>query len=394
MIKERLSSCIKLTFSLSIFMLIFFPKILLPIRLVFLLTTVLLSLLYLRTWRIPKQYFILFLVNYSVCVLGFVKGLLNSNVALDAMWHYYLIFPLIFLYASGFVNQSNIGYFIKKVFEPIAFYFLIFIFLIQSIYLIDITAIPKIFYEFNSISIGSLENKFGFSHPSSIYILLSFSYFLFKILFMSLGNSKDGFKVTLFCVIISFLLICMSGRKTFLLIVVLFSFLAVIIWSYNIPKFGSVIVSMQILLLIPLSFFLLSFVFNALSDLDVLVRGEQFYALLNYISLAPFFGHGIGVYVPLSYRSSVNYEWWVLYQMVEFGLIGFSTIFFSLIFITISLGKAYRLNMPNISLYYLPMLYGIISIFISSMTNPYLGKFDASWMLFFPFLMLISLRRA
>jgi hypothetical protein len=384
----------KLIIVLSIYLMFFFPLTLSIFRYTLLFTIFCVSFMYLGRWRISIQYLSLFLASYLVCLFGVSMGLINANKALNSMWYYYMIYPVIYLYIAGLVTRAHVVYFIRHIFEPAAIAISLFLFVIYALYFFEMDFFSKAFYKFNSISLGSEGSKIGLGHPSMIFILLSFGYFIFRVTLVSLKESKEGLRMALIGLFISFVLLAISGRRAFQLILPILLMFSIVFWVFKSHKFSFASILIFLFSFSGVSFVLLyNWVDTNWVGLNDPVRGEQLFALLNYISLSPFFGHGVGMHVPLSYRSSTGYEWWVLYQIVEFGILGFLIILGSFVFIAkeIMRKSCYFLDTREA---YVPMLFGIFGVLISSFTNPYLGKFDTFWILLFPFLMLVTLKKS
>lgn len=125
------------------------------------------------------------------------------------------------------------------------------------------------------------------------------------------------------------------------------------------------------------------------------VRRVQLDALMSGIAERPFFGTGLGVAASYIRDPLAPWGYELSYVALAFhtGLLGF-VFFASGIVWTFWTGIRIARFAPDLQPLIIPILTGEASFLIASASNPYLGKFDYIWVVFFPLIAINLYRRA
>ena len=252
--------------------------------------------------------------------------------------------------------------------------------------------------------------------------IFGFGYFFSRV--YSFGNSlilqkSEKIKNIIFLTF-SFLILINSGRTGFWvasICTILFTLIVTPIFKISklYPKPSSKL-KILFLLIIPLALVIilkdpniylkLETFFNRfsesfnLTDASNISGYKRYYDAVRLIAAwknSPLFGNGIGFSIndgTVISPQPIAYESQYLQILTTFGIFGFSLfsiyIFWiikkSIVFSSINIYNSYRL---------MPLISGMFSLLVANSTNPYLGKFDFFWVIFFPlaYINLISLQK-
>lgn len=211
--------------------------------------------------------------------------------------------------------------------------------------------------------------------------------------------------------VLGIILVMLSGRRALLLVVALAPVIAIILRQFT--PFGLRVKNRKIiisaltggtLLFIVLVIYLqkiYGFSISALydtfktgfdfkGDINAMTRSEQFFALIDGWLGNPIFGSGHGGALKDLQRSEQfpwAYELSYVALLFHTGIVGFTIYFCGILWIVINGIKMIRIG-DTIGQYMLPILVGTICFLIANATNPYLGKYDYIWVVFFPVLLI------
>jgi hypothetical protein len=357
--------------SFFLFIIFTFPRALSELKIILLFFLISLTIIYKKNRKIKISvtnflfYFILFLVPLLV-------GIINANDLNLILQSFKLAFffpVLIYLSLISFNNDN-----LFQILEQTVYWSLIISFIINiSTFLFFIGYFPinlnAIFYPGEDIiGINS-----GYVH----IINSSFSYWIFTIpIYFCIKKDQTRFDFILLFLL--FILAFLSGRRILLL-----PFIFVSYFMLNKIK--------NFLILILFLFVLIkSNVLNSYIDLDTViqrfidaiystgdseVRGDQRTYFIKYISESPYFGYGLGAFMPDFLRNETfktayenTYDYLIFERGIFFG-------FLTLLYFVWLLLKVYKNKLINEGVN--PIFFASICLLIASFTNPYwLSSFD------------------
>ena len=356
---------------LFLFLVFTFPRVLSDIKIVILCILLLISFL---SFNILKEKISLkvilfyFLIIFFPLVIGFSRGN-EYNLILQSfkIAFFYPILVYVMLISFGKEDVSSNLYFA-------AWFSLIISFIINlSTFLFYIGFFPL---NLNAIFYPN-EDLIGLNSGYVHIINSSFSYWIFTIPILYCTKRYKS-KWDYFLLIIVFVLSILSGRR---ILVLPFFFVA----FFELRNFTKLLgISMIIFILFSTDFVSSMLDFNIiierfnsaiLSTGDSQVRGDQQIYFYKYIKANPFFGYGLGSYMPDFLRNDVfktayenTYDYLIFERGVIFGLL--TILYFIWLFY-----KVYINNSLSIVKY--SLIFGSVSLLLASFTNPYwLSSFD------------------
>lgn len=127
-------------------------------------------------------------------------------------------------------------------------------------------------------------------------------------------------------------------------------------------------------------------------EISARVRGEQFRALLQDWSNSPLLGFGHGAAAKGSLRGAAYGQPWA-YELTYVALLFHTGIIGILLYASaltwvIFMGMKVMRSGEGDWLYMPPVLVGVVCFLIANATNPFLEKFDALWVVFFPVILI------
>ena len=224
-----------------------------------------------------------------------------------------------------------------------------------------------------------------------------------------INNKKSDFlgfkKSSIFLsMVISSIMVVLSGRRILLVIVALLPFIIIFIVRLMNKELRSFVYK-KILKALPyaiITFLLIGIslqvhfnwnyedykqrVVSSFTKSTQTERTTQFKALMEGFYDKPFIGTGFGQGVEGSVRSDTkpwSYELTYVLYLYNTGIIGFIYFVLCLLWIIYELIKisSYEKDNENLAL---PLLVGYISFLLATASNPYLGSYDFMWIIFLP----------
>ena len=221
------------------------------------------------------------------------------------------------------------------------------------------------------------EDRIGFNDGFVHMVNSSFSYWIYTIPLLYLNSMKKT-KILYGILLLTFVLAVFSGRRILML-----PYLLLLIYYFKSIK-GITIVFLSsafiYILLDNFSFFDFQVIYDRFTDAmagrgDSEARSEQHEYFWKYIGEKPFFGHGLGSYMPNYLRSDsfkTAYENTFDYLLFERGFIGVFLLFLYIgkMFINVYVfGKNVKMHIP--------ILAATGTLILASYTNPYwMSSFD------------------
>jgi hypothetical protein len=269
-------------------------------------------------------------------------------------------------------------------------------------FFVDLSLDPRaVFYE------GYV--RYNLNNISSLFFLVPFylHYYLLRL------NQSKSELIDFLIIIFSFVLCILTGRKGLILVVILTPVLISLVELFYDTKLSVIeifkkntYISIFIFIIIFISiisffkidnlieYIISGFDFRGTDNVDAMVRGEQFTALIdgwingNFIIGA---GNGSNVDYIRSEEQPWAYELSYVYMLFSVGVFGM--LFYISWFITgLFLLKNEILNHKTKDSMVMPIITGIIGLLIGNISNPYIMKFDYLWIIFLPFFLAGSLK--
>lgn len=299
-------------------------------------------------------YFIILIIIFSL------YGFINSTGDLKNNIEVYLIMPFFYSWLVLFHDSKIQSYFISNV-------------LISVIVTVSLMFLFQ-YLDLNHFQVNSIAGttvRYSFNSETKEFSFPLFNVLPFTLSFIIVFFGKDKkFKITLF--LLALLISYFTGRKGVFLGV---SLTGILILFENLN-----FIFKSIIFLILFSFGVF-FVINTFSvtELDY-HRYFQLKSLFDMWQQNILFGHGLGAHTDLirNIQKPSSYELFYLSLLNQIGLIG-------LLALTIYFKKFVLFKTKD--LFIKSIQYGIISVLISSITNPYFDRFDFLFLIFIPLLL-------
>lgn len=354
---------------------------------------------------INKSILFIAIINIFNSLLFTLIGVLNSAPGALKVSSVYVFWPIIFLYFIGYNNKlSNLIPFINIIFYSC----------LVSIILIILFIVNEFFFTpfHNAITLISKAQDYqsgffgGFIqlHTGNLTTVFYTFIFIFTIYFIpkNLNSYSKVRGLFLPTIILSIILLLISGRRAFWLICIvspfiIIFFLRLVKIKIHLSKF--ILPTILVFSLIAISFSILSldkkfildrlessFEFNNPDAISNYLRKEQSDALIHGWLDSPILGHGLGATAKGSIRDpnapwSYELSYWAL--LFQTGILGFLIYLFSVIWIFIKSILVMKKNQSTIYLL-IPQLVALFCFLIVNASNPYLAKFDYLWTLYLP----------
>lgn len=327
-----------------------------------------------------------------------VVGILNgvSAIYVYENFNLYVSYPILLGLIASSIRVSEIKYLMNilvVVSSVVAYVILLIVYM-------EFNGLEVPFFGENNVaSIGYFDGYTRFSYK--IIDTLNFiSPFLIS--YYYLAYSRSGKSIYLLQLTIVLFITLISGRKTLWLILI-FNILLLLIFHRKRNRSVLIMLSIPIFLIFGyvlnietlLDLFIAGLDFGGNSDVGATIRGEQTVALLNGLIDAPLFGHGIGSsaiqYGSIrDFEAPYAYELSYLYNLFQFGIVGFILYLFGPVYINYKL-FIYARNMKNYR--FLALFYGLLGFYVSISSNPWLTKFDFMYIIFIPFSLVLACMR-
>lgn len=363
-------------------------------------------------WKINKGVLFIGVGCITASLLFMNYGLLNNAPGAVAVGTVYVLWPLLFMFFMGVLNNSaDFQPFIKTIILGVACSSAMGVLLVaSSLGLIELNL--EAAFEFQGASVGIYDSTFEYQLYNLTTIMYGFGFLLALLVFPENRNSLNKFWYSL--VQVTLLLACiamfLSGRRAFWIVaaispLVIYS-LSMLAGLGNPFKFKKSIYLIAFLLLISLMAIvmfginfggifdnvILGFEFNDSSNESAVLRKEQFIALLSGWLESPFIGLGHGSFTPTSIRDTENqwaYELSYMALLFQVGILGLLVYASALAWLYVKSIRIIRIRPETASLL-LPPLVGLTGFLVANATNPYLAKFDYLWTIFLPVAILNS----
>jgi hypothetical protein len=358
-------------FVLLIFLTLVFtiPRAYSGIKLLFILICIFLIIANL-SFNKPNAKFLL----YALLIIApsiLVAMSLNNDVYLSInSFKLYYIFP-IFLYLI-FLHFEREYFF--KILIHASFLSLVFSFIINSSTILHFLGLFPLNLNY---FFYPEEDRIGFNDGFVHMVNSSFSYWIYTIPLLFVNGIRKS-KIRYGFLFLTFVLAIFSGRR-----IIILPYLLVLIYNFKSIRGIAFLVFSSFLiyfLLVNFEFFNLDIMLDRFIDAvagrgDSEARSEQHEYFWKYIGEKPFFGHGLGSFMPNYLRSEsfkTAYENTFDYLLFERGFIGVCLLFLFLSKLFINV----YVNSKNLS-EHVPILTATGALLLASYTNPYwLSSFD------------------
>ncbi len=402
----------ELIFSTLLLSMIILPTVYKEIKivmLILLLMTILMIFFYQKKLFLNKDIFIFFCITIFSGLFFMLIGLLHETPGATSVVTVMVVWPLLWmLFISSFKRKDIINS-INKVFIFSTYFIVLYtIFFILAM----LNIVPESLF-FNLYP----SEKMGFSFYDGVIetSLLVFASLLFLVpyLIASTFFDKKISKLKYIFILLSLIVLVLSGRRA-LVVVVLFSFFSIFLFSFFIKTqetrmifkknkkyftylFLIIIGLISVAILFSdldvnniLERFMSGFDFkNSISD-GAYERYIQFNALLDGWSHYPLLGNGFGAVTDVIRSDETPWAYELSYVALLFqtGIVGVLIYGSATLWIVWQLIKIIQSeNLFFIQIAF-PILVGMTSFLIGNATNPYLGKFDFMWVIFIPVLII------
>lgn len=397
-----------------VFMALFVPTTYVPIKALFLALSCLIAVVGLLQNKLflNKESFYSVFVITTVALFYSLWGVYNSAPGAVRILTVYYLWPWVYLLLSIYLTSEEA---LESLFKVMVLA-LLFVVFYSFLYLGHAAGIVPGFLYFEldqgqSIGFYSGYVEYNLYSISSLLFLvpLAIYYFYMKI---KIYDSKNIFAWVLL-ILLSLLLVFLTGRRAVLLIFMLVPFLMLFSGLMfggieNItPKMRKLYTSPSSYLLVAIMFavsfvlfdkagislekiwLMLSDGFNFESGKSTYERTLQFHSLINaWLNGSVLFGAGNGsaTDVVRSVEFSWAYELTYVYLLFSTGIVGI--LFYCAWFAYGLLRLRNELQIrPDLKIYVLPMVTGVFGLAIGAASNPYFGKFDYLWIIMLPHLL-------
>ena len=358
-----------------------------------------------KTNNISKSVAVLFLINLISSFLFFLIGVFNNGPGAFRTTTVYIFWPFLYFYFIAFgvsfkliENTKNIiliGGLISSL--------LILLFICNTIY--PISSIITILGDFLDFKSNFLYD--GFSQVQSTNLTTVFYTLIFSMSILMMPkhfrlNINNPLLLTTF--ILSLIIIIISGRRAFWLVLLLTPFITLLLFyiigiSFN---YKFLFITLIILFLTITIYTFYNFNFDVLksqfetlfdfNDPNAGVGGSNYTRKLQYDELifawkqSPLFGKGFGTVAGSIIRDDNQtwaYELTYLALLFHTGILGIVIYTSSILWIIINSIFIMKRNIDSIIILF-PLIVGLISFLLINSSNPYLDKFDFLWVIFLP----------
>lgn len=356
-----------------------------------------------RKLYMNKTIWIFWCLNFFVCVVAFIIGIIKGNPGAFRVTTVALVWPVLYLYFMMNIHSLDV---IRQLFKVIVYGGIITgllnaLLLLNKAYL-GIGALSAV-AEMLGYKYGIYDGYMEFFSPTQSF----FPYFLFFYVSLLCVPRKDiqiNRKHLLFGSVLMAILILLSGRRAMWVVVCLLPFILVGVLRYtNMGKSGLLL---RFVFFITVFVLIVGYVILSYSSIDIISaqvssifefyedasnyeRTLQFRSLKNDFFSSPFLGNGLGhasAYVrtpeaPWEYELEYNYEWAV------YGILGSLVQYITYGWILVKGLKIVKGNY-RFAEYLIPPIVAFAAMGIINATNPYLAKFDFLWTFFLPIIIL------
>ena len=406
------SVILKLFIFVTIFLTIFAPANLMPIKIALVFILLLFSIFSILKNQfkssIDKGVLIWFLVYISMGAVYMFLGVANNNPDPTNFITLNIITPIIYLiFTIAIINRDDLLKWIFDLFIITAVFVMIY-----NISFYVVISVPQL-NEFRKFFPFIYEN-FGGLFFGNVRITgenITYLFFVVPIVICKYLIDKNKNITNLLILLLAVANSLLFFRTVFFIVIVLTPIIIFII-----SKIKDIYVSKQnfftLLFFVCLSFLYLSVSINfnfqivyrriimslsgtsitnefGIIDSGGTIRIEQMYYLFNTWTMKPLFGWGDAAIAIDLERSGTTgiYELSYLAILMQRGLIGFTIYISQLLWIIISLLKISK-KKHHLSKIAFPLSIGFIGFLIANATNPYLYSFDRMLILFFPLIII------
>jgi len=355
-------------------------------------------------WRLNNTILLWGCLTITASVMFVFIGVINNTPGALRVSTVYVVWPMVFIFFMGIVNQSEQLFpFLRVIVVSAIVVALMAITLVaDGVFGLNINLFS--FFEKQSAGLGLYDGIIEFrllNMSTAIYAVP----FLLGVLFTfpALPPFQGRWRALAWIAFaLSIVVLLISGRRAFLLIALLSPFVVwglllmanmrvyVLKWIIVSGIFGAALT----VIIIPTFSLDLSLVWenfvNGFNSEDstssVSVRKEQFIALMDGWINAPILGAGHGAAAEGVVRDPNQawaYELSYVALLFQTGLVGILVYSSAVVWIFIK-GISMMRRIPESSGLLIPTLSGLFCFLIANTTNPYLGSFDYLWVIFLP----------
>lgn len=357
-------------------------------------------------WKIHPSVLMIGICVVTTSLLFMLYGLFNDAPGAVAVGTVYVLWPLLFLFFMGVLNNpSDFEPFIKVIIVGVMTAALMAILLVAEGFGFIGLNISSVM-EAQGSGLGIYEGWVEYNLYNMTTLLFGFPFLLALISLPKelIVFNKFWNRLALLALVLALITLLFSGRRIFWVVAAASPLIIFVIYKVSglenpfkfKPLFSIVVIVLSTFLtgsaVFELSFksilddILAGFDFGDSSNLSAYARAEQFYALLHGWMDNPLFGSGHGAAAPGSIRSDEHpwaYELTYLALLFQIGLVGSLVYASALLWMFVKSIRLVRVR-PEAAAMLLPLLVGLTGFLIANATNPYLAKFDYLWTIFLP----------
>lgn len=351
---------------------------------------------------IDKKIQIYLLLNWILCFFNICYGVIAGNPGAIVFSTVFLIWPLLYMIFMIKCKSINIIYNLFKVIV----YGGVIVLCTNALFFINQAFIGNGLLSNLAEILGytyGIYDGFTEYYSQSQSYLPFFLYFSVTLLLIPHDRMNISNKWLIIMVVMSLILILLSGRRAMWLVVGVLPFELIGIMRIVNLKTNSLlkVITISCIMIFVLGYAIISFLdfdfiyAELLTSFDFETNDSNFERTMQYKSLLedfcnnPILGNGIG-FVSSYIRTPDKpweYELTYNYLLASFGIVGILIMSFTYLFVIIRGIKIVR----RIGLYsdlLLPALSGVFVMLIINASNPYLLKFDFLWIYFLPIIII------
>ena len=343
--------------------------------------------------KINIEIIVILIIFVSHGVLNTFYGFIKDNPGALRTTTVYILWPILFVFFLGLFKKKDIVK-IDKLFVTV-FKIIIFICALQVFEgITGKTNIISTVFDGKANHYINLDKRYILiSNPAINVIIFLLPYFISQAL---LNRKRKYVVISVIGLIIPFI----TGRRAMILIILasIFVFLFILIFLVRKVRkdlFLMVYKKIKFLFITGFVVSLIIIVNYSTQFVNIFIknktgsnteRSKQFVSLLEGFSGSPIFGEGAGAVASFSRSEALPWAYELFYISMLFhkGLLGFLLFFFALLWLMFNLINIFKNNQNQHGYHALSVLVALICFLIASATNPYIGKLDFMWVIFYP----------
>lgn len=398
---------------LFFFLMLVFPTVLQFERAILLCFLVMGSIFYLffkpSQWLLAKSLWFILLFCIASALFSMLWGVINGAPGAISISTVFIFWPILYIFIIGISKEISTYIFLVKVLSVGTFTSAVSALLLLGSRFFPVLGLLDPYFEVIKGGVGIYDGYVELSLKNMPTVMYGLPFFLTILFFekqLYILFTKRWVVFFEITTLVSIATMILSGRKAFIVIALISvplalsciaiaqdSFVSIKKSVRNIIVLGVflcliliVTISMLDLNLQSISSYVISgFDFNDQNNISANRRYEQFNGLMSEWYKSPWFGYGHG-----SYSKSVPgdtvlwaYELQYVALLFQLGIFGMLVYVFSVSWLFLYL-LYFSKKQKTLSPVLVASLVALVCFMIANASNPYLGKFDYLWTLFFP----------